>query len=65
MLELAMRMDLDITAHVDWDTLEATAKVTFFFIVPSSNKKNNKQNHSENSLKKHKQTIYKHTNVCG
>jgi len=28
MLELAMRMDLDITAHVDWDTLEATAKVT-------------------------------------
>jgi len=51
MLELAMRMDLDITAHVDWDTLEATAKVIFFFIVSSSNKTNNKQNHSKNTSK--------------
>ena len=65
MLELAMRMDLDITAHVDWDTLEATAKVIFFFIVSSSNKTNNKQNDSEINSKNTSKQSRKQTNVCG
>jgi len=29
-----MRTDLDITVHVDWDTLEATAKVGIFHSFP-------------------------------
>jgi len=33
MLELAMRTDSDITVRADWDTLEATAKVTFVILA--------------------------------
>lgn len=37
-----MRMDLDITVHVDWDILEATAKASIFDTVSSSNQITNK-----------------------
>ena len=57
-----MRMDLDITVHVDWDTLEATAKVSIFHSA-LSNKTNNKQNDTEIDSKNAKKYIETNTRI--
>lgn len=48
MLELATKMDLDITVHVDWDTLEATAKVRIFTHCALINNKQTNNKRKEN-----------------
>lgn len=56
-----MRTDLDITVRVDWDTLEATAKVSIFHTVSPSNQSTNKNSHRYTRNQANKQEIKTHT----
>ena len=61
-----MRTDLDITVRVDWDTLEATAKVSNFHTVsPSTHQSTKKTSHRYAQKQKlnqaNKQEIKTHT----
>lgn len=63
MLELVMKMNLDITAHVDWDTLETTAKVRIVYMKcalinnqPTKQRKKQTNNRANKQTDKQKMT---------